>query len=285
MNPQSGLRKPKRFVKKTLQRYSPRGLFLYILPSALIPAVIISLGKGHVWNIIVNASAFTLFMLAAVCMRRGLRAELEYQQSRLASPPKLPLKLIAAIIMALATGWIAWQGAQQSLLVSIIYAAGTLLGMYFSYGFDPRRSNSISSAQGYSGDEILAMLQESSQKIRNIELANDKISNSELNQRIEKICDIADNILAQIQSDPRDIRRARKFLNVYLDGAKQVTEGYAQTHLQNQSGELEQNFRNVLETIELVFSEQQQKLLEDDIFDLDVKIEVLNNQLKREGIL
>jgi hypothetical protein len=48
---------------------------------------------------------------------------------------------------------------------------------------------------------------------------------------------------------------------------------------------LEQNFRNVLETIESTFQEQHQKLLEEDLFDLDVKIEVLNTQLKREGIL
>ena len=42
---------------------------------------------------------------------------------------------------------------------------------------------------------------------------------------------------------------------------------------------------DVLETIESVFQEQHQKLLEEDVFDLDVKIEVLNTQLKREGIL
>lgn len=281
----TGLRKPKRFVKKTLQSYSPRGLLLYVLPSALIPAVVIALGKGHVWNIIVNASAFTLFIIAAICMRRGLRAELEYEQNRMAKPPKLPLKLIAALLLAIATGWIAWQGAKQTLAVALLYSGGAFLGMYFSYGFDPKRNRTINSAQGYSGDEILTMLQESSQKIRTIELSNDKISNPELNQRIDHICEIADDILAQIESDPRDIRRARKFLNVYLDGAKQVTEGYAQTHRHDQSGELEQNFRNVLETIEAVFTEQQQKLLEDDVFDLDVKIEVLNNQLKREGIL
>nr|WP_305910298.1 5-bromo-4-chloroindolyl phosphate hydrolysis family protein [Methylomarinum sp. Ch1-1]MDP4522635.1 5-bromo-4-chloroindolyl phosphate hydrolysis family protein [Methylomarinum sp. Ch1-1] len=127
-------------------------------------------------------------------------------------------------------------------------------------------------------------LEESALIIRDIEQANDKIENPELNQRIERICEIANGILAEIEADPRDIRRARKFLNVYLDGARKVTEGYARTHRHSQSGELEQNFRNVLATIESVFQEQKQKLLEDDVFDLDVQIEVLNTQLKREGI-
>jgi len=40
----------------------------------------------------------------------------------------------------------------------------------------------------------------------------------------------------------------------------------------------------VLVTIEQVFGEQQQKLLENDVLDLDVQIEVLKTQLEREGV-
>ena len=48
---------------------------------------------------------------------------------------------------------------------------------------------------------------------------------------------------------------------------------------------LEDNFRRVLATIEEVFAEQRQKLLEADVTDLDVQIEVLTTQLKREGVV
>jgi 5-bromo-4-chloroindolyl phosphate hydrolysis protein len=285
MTPLTHFRKPKLFIANKLQRYSPRGLLLYFLPMALIPATIIALGKGNLLGIIVNASGFALYVFAAWCLRKGLQAETTYAQSPLAQVPKRPLKMLAAIITALATGLIAWLGARQTFPVALMFAGGAFLGMYLSYGFDLRQKKKIADAQGYSGDEILRMLEESSQIIRKIEQANNKIRNTELNQRIENICAIADRILAEIESDPRDIRRARKFLNVYLDGARQVTEGYAKTHQQTQAGQLEQNFRNVLETIESVFQEQHQKLLEEDVFDLDVKIEVLTTQLKREGIL
>jgi 5-bromo-4-chloroindolyl phosphate hydrolysis protein len=277
-------RKPKRFVADTLQRYSPRGLLLYFLPLALIPATFIALGKGHLLGVLVNAIGFALYMLAAWCVRKGLQAEHIYNKSRIARPPQ-PLKMTAAIIAALTTGMVAWLGAGRPLPVALLFAAGAFLGMYLSYGFDPRKEKNIVAAHGYSRDEILQTLEDSSRIIRGIEQANDRIRNAELNQRIERICEIADSILAEIEADPRDIRRARKFLNVYLEGARQVTEGYARTHPQTQSGELEQNFRNVLETIESVFQEQHQKLLEEDVFDLDVKIEVLATQLKREGIL
>ena len=278
-------KKSKQFITNTLQRYSPRGLLLYFLPASLIPATIIALGKGNLLGIIVNASGFALYFFAAWCLRNGLQAEAALAQSPLTPVPKWPLKMLAAIITALATGLVAWLGARHTFLVALMFAGGAFLGMYLSYGFDRRQEKKIADTRDYSGNEILRMLEESSKIIRSIEQANDKIRNTELNQRIENICTIADRILAEIESDPRDIRRARKFLNVYLDGARQVTEGYANTHQQNQSGQLEQNFRNVLETIESVFQEQHQKLLEQDVFDLDVKIEVLTTQLKREGIL
>ncbi len=278
-------KKPKRFIGKKLQDYSPRGLLLYFLPWALIPATIMALGSGNLLGIIVNASGFALYMAAAWCLRKGLQAEAAFSKAPIARAPRWPLKSLAAVITALATGMIAWLGARHALPVALMFAGGAFLGMYLSYGFDRHQEKKLADAQGYSGDEILRMLTESSQIIRSIEQANDKIRNTELNQRIENICAIADRILAEIEADPRDIRRARKFLNVYLDGARQVTEGYAKTHQQTQSGQLEENFRNVLETIESVFQEQHQKLLEEDVFDLDVKIEVLTTQLKREGIL
>ena len=51
------------------------------------------------------------------------------------------------------------------------------------------------------------------------------------------------------------------------------------------SNELEQNFRNLLDSIETVFKEQKDKLLEEDLFDLDVQMEVLATQLKHEGVI
>jgi len=277
--------KLKQSVLDALQPYSPRGLLLYFLPIALLPATFIALGKGHVLDVLVNATGFALYMLAAWCLRKGLRAEYAYDRNRLAGRPPKPLKMIAAAIATLATGMIAWLGAGHSLPVALLFAGGAFLGMYFSYGFDPRDEKKIIAAHGYSGDEIRQALENSSRIIRDIQRANDRIRNTELNKRLERICEVADTILADIAADPRDFRRARKFLNVYLDGVLQVTQGYAKTHQQTHSGELEQNFRNVLDTVETVFQEQRQKLLEEDVFDLDVKIEVLTTQLKREGIL
>ncbi|GAB4278959.1 MAG: hypothetical protein Kow0065_24820 [Methylomicrobium sp.] len=268
-----------------MQKYSPRGLLLYFLPIALLPATVIALAKGHLLAIFVNAGGFALYLFAAWCLRKGLKAEMLYWQNKHAPLPKYPLKRFAAVLTAVTTGLIAWLGARQSLPVSLVYGGGAFLGMWLGYGFDLKADRQATGAHGYSADEIRQALAESYAAVRRIEQAGAQIRNSEFNERIERICEIADGILAEIEADPRDMRQARKFLNIYLDGAMQVTEGYAKTHRLVHSDQLEQNFRNALESIETAFLEQRQKLLEDDVFDLDVKIEVLTAQLKREGIL
>lgn len=281
------LRKPKRFIKKKGQQFSVKGMLLYILPLAAIPATIISLIKGDLIGIVVNSGCYVLYLYAARLLRLGLAAEAKYREKRIGIAPKTPLKLYAAVIVALSTGLIAWLGAGQTLLIGVVFGLGAFLGMYLSYGFDPRMEKTVTNrgSHGYSAEEISQTIDEAERIINDIELANDKIGNTEFNNRLDRICEIARHILIELEEDPGDIRRARKFLKVYLEGARKVTEGYAKTHSLADSSELEQNFRNVLAKIETVFIEQKDKLIENEIFDLDVQIEVLNTQLKEEGIL
>ena len=128
-------------------------------------------------------------------------------------------------------------------------------------------------------------LAEAEQRILSIERSARAIGNPELRERLGRIGAQGREILGQIERRPRDLRRARKFLTVYLEGAQQVTQGMPRPTELADSRELEQNFRTVLVTIEEVFAEQQKRLLETDVMDLDVQIEVLTKQLKREGIL
>ena len=90
MTPLSDYKKPKRFIANKLQRYSPRGLLLYFLPMALIPATIIALGKGNLLGIIVNASGFALYVFAAWCLRKGLQAETTLRKAQSHALPNCP---------------------------------------------------------------------------------------------------------------------------------------------------------------------------------------------------
>jgi 5-bromo-4-chloroindolyl phosphate hydrolysis protein len=264
---------------------SPKGVLMFLLPLPVLFAAIAALSGGNLSGLLGNAAGYGLFLAGALLLRRGLLSEAEYARRRVARAP-WPLKTLGSGIIALATGVTAWLGAGQNPLIAVAFGLAALLGCYLTYGFDPRAAKRFTDRDGVdTTDRVLEALTQAEQGIAAIEQATRDIRNAELNNRLRRIAALARQILKLLEEDPRDLRRARKFLNVYLDGAKQVTEGYAKTHGRVSAPELEDNFRRVLATIEEVFQEQQQKLLETDVTDLDVRIEVLTTQLKREGVI
>lgn len=287
MNSTEQLSRPRPYQKKTPSglSHSSRGLLLYLLPLPLIPASILAFIYGDLLRITVNVSACIMFFLAASLLRKGISAEAEYQAKKITRAPKWPLKTFAAIITAITTGAVAYLSADNSFMVAIAFGLGALAGMYLLYGFDPREEKMLAGSHGYTADEISATIDEAEAQIAGIEQANKQIHNRDFNQRIRLICHQAREIVSMLEDDPGDIRRARKFLNIYLDGALKVTTGYADMQKKHQSVQLSKNFENVLLTIESVFIAQKQKLLEDDVLDLDVQIEVLTAQLKHEGVI
>lgn len=283
----------KRRIRIMAERYrqtpgrfpSPKGILMFLLPLPVLIAAVVSLAHGSLDGLLGNAVGYGLFLAGALLLRRGLLTEAEYGRRRVARAP-WPLKTLGGGVIALATGVTAWFGAGQHPAIAVAFGLAALLGCYLSYGFDPRVAKRFTDRDGVDvTDRVLEALTQAEASIAAIEQSTRNIRNAELNSRLRRIVAQARQILTMLEEDPRDLRRARKFLNVYLDGAKQVTEGYAKTHARVAAPELEDNFRRVLATIEDVFQEQQQKLLETDVTDLDVQIEVLTTQLKREGVI
>ncbi len=264
---------------------SPKGVLMFLLPLPVLFAAIASLASGNLSELLGNAAGYGLFLAGALMLRRGLLTEAEYDRRRVAKAP-YPLKTLGGGLIALATGITAGLGAGHHPAIAGAFGLAALLGCYLTYGFDPRVAKRFTDRDGVdTTDRVLEALVQAENSIAAIEQTTREIRNAELNGRLRRIVAQARKILTLLEEDPRDLRRARKFLNVYLDGARQVTEGYAKTHARVATPELEDNFRRVLITIEEVFEEQQQKLLESDLTDLDVQIEVLTTQLKREGVI
>ncbi len=279
--------------EKTLSRvkYGLKGFLLFVLPIPLLIAAIISLVRGEILHTLVSAAAFAGFMVTAMIAREGFKREGQYQRKRFAKAPKIPFKSIAALFLGVTTGLTALLATKggfsiNHILESAFWGVAALLGFYFSYGLDPRKNKTGGISLNVSADEVFEALEAAEMKILAIEDAGKKINNLELNQHLKSIVKKARNILETIKNNPNDLDRARKFLKVYLEGTQRVTESYAKTHSKNATTDvLNANFKRVLDTIEKTFDEQDEKLKENDRFDLDVKIEVLETQLKREGVV
>lgn len=265
--------------------FSTGAWLLFLLPMPLIPAAIISLIKGDVAHLTISLGAYAAYLYAALLTRQGLKSEVNYMQRNFARPPSFLGKRSAGIICTVTTGLLAYFGADQNLIISVVYSLLCGLGYHLAYGFGARQTLPRIKHHPSDNPEIAKMLELAEAKILAIEHATHKLSSAELIQRLERITTKAREILQTIADNPRELRRARKFMYVYLDGAQKVSQGYAKTHRHIRSDELEENFRRVLITIEDVFVEQHTKLLENNALDLDVQIEVLKTQLENEGVI
>jgi len=256
---------------------------LWILPLPLIPATLFSLAAAELTLFIANAAAYSLYVVGAMLAQHGFKQQVKLQQE-LHSSASLPFKTLAALTVSLATVITAWFGAGHPIPVALAFGAGTFVAFVMLYGLDPRRKVSLAESYSGSNKRVSEALQLAEQKIIDIQLASQRITQTELNQRLNRIISLAREILAELARDPRDLRLARKFLNTYLDGAQRVVSGYAETHANGRSRTLEANFRRILVTIEDVFSQQLQRLLDNELQDLDIQMEVLETQLKNEGL-
>ena len=276
---------PKRF-KKIPGELDATGALLFVLPAPLLLAFFFNLWRGHFGGLLLTALVLTLFMFGAWLVRNGLKAHKDYDKKIIALAPKYPNKTSGAVVYSTATLLLAWLGVGHNPLIAACFALMTWLGCFWAYGLDPRKEKSISdNIHGYTTAEVIEALEEGELLVVGIENANNSIIDPDMSDRLNRISTLARKILAGIASDPRDLRRARKFLKTYLDGANKVTQAYVQTHADGGVSAISEKFTNVLDTIETVFKEQQAVLGENDLFDLDVKIEVLKIQLEREGVV
>jgi len=268
------------------KRFLWRGWLLYLLPLPLLPATLIALFRDSTGTALALATGFALCMGAATLIRKGIRLEQEGKLRRFKRRAStIPYRMIGSGMLSIAVFIISYWGVNANgLIESVLFALATLLGCYLYYDFDPARKDPEIAAVGITTEELVELLDEAEERIAAIERSGKELKNVEFKDRLRRIVREARAILDTIEEDPTDARSARKFLKVYLDGAKQVTEGYAKTHRNDTNPVLEDNFRRVLTTIESVIAEQQEKLRQNNVSDLDVNIEVLQMQLEKEGV-
>ncbi|MGI9316202.1 MAG: 5-bromo-4-chloroindolyl phosphate hydrolysis family protein [bacterium] len=261
-------------------------VLLYILPIPLLFVVVSALLKGSFLRLIFAAIALGLVWIAAWFLQQGAKFEWEARRRKWARATRVPWRFSAAVFAGAAAIIIGSFIIGHNLFIGLVAGLAAFAGVILTYGLDPQYDKKQDVSRfGVTTEEIVEALEEAEDTLGQIELSAKKIANRELKVRLGRIVDKTRGVLSLIEEDPKDLRRARKFLKVYLTGANNVTRQYARTHQQQDNEVLEQNFRNVLESIENVIEEQHGKLLENDVLDLDVKIEVLEAQLKHEGII
>ena len=259
--------------------YFKKGFFLYIFLAPLFIAIIISLIMLEVRYFIENILAFGLFFATAKANSIGLAQELEYYTKTLTKAPKTPYKLISGVLLGISTFFSASIAGSQNLFISIFLGVIASIGYFLYYGFDPR-ADKLTNIGDISAEFVLETLATARGKLKSIEDDMAHIKDTKLNSKLRVAIDRAYEILKNIEEDPKDVRVARKFIIVYIDGIKKVTESYIELDEQDITEETKEKLYNLLSDVEDRFEKEIIRLKRNNQFDLDVNIDVLQEQIK-----
>ena len=265
------------------------GLSLFILPLPLLLKAVLSLWTGDAGDFVASGGSWLAFLLAAILCRRGLQAELIESERPFGSPRGSRLKRAGGVLVALATMATALFAVGHGAPIALAYGLIAGLGYFLLYGDLGGRAAAAGAVRREPGAgddaEVAGLLRDAYRRLDAIGSSSRRITSPEFRRRLDNIVVSAEKVVKLVADDPRDLRRARKFLTVYLDGAQRITEDYARTHGAAASPDLEHNFRTLLVDMENTCDEQYQKLLAHDVSDLEVQIEVLSARLRREGVV
>lgn len=257
---------------------------LFMLSGPLCVAALVDLATGRPEQFLFSGGALGCLWAAGAASFYGLIAEARYFLGECSDPPGVPLKGLSLAVTVLGTALAALSGEHSPLSATLLatLAGGGHLAFF---GRDPRpRRIELPQVDGVDLAAVTLQIKRAYGRLQGIETAAASIAVPEFGERLRRITAIGHRILAEIERDPRDAARARRFLHVYLDSAERVTSEYARTHRQLRERPLEGDFRQLLIDMENTFEAQHRLLLEHDALALEVEIEVLNERLRREGL-
>jgi 5-bromo-4-chloroindolyl phosphate hydrolysis protein len=155
---------------------------------------------------------------------------------------------------------------------------------------DKKEKNDIkvSPDAGISPRDAQRVIDECTDKVREIRAMTIRIKDNAVAEEVRGIARAAMNIVDNFRKDPKDIKRARQFVNYYLDATVKIVSRYVElSNPQTITPEVEKSLKKVEEILQSVrqsFEKQYQLLLEDDLLDLDTEVEVLKKTMKMEGM-
>jgi len=111
-----------------------------------------------------------------------------------------------------------------------------------------------------------------------------RVGDRTLGARVERFQNPARTLFRTVEDDPRDLTAARKYLSVYLLGARDATVKFADVYARTNDPQARVDYEALLDDLEQNFAARTRKMLLDDRTDLTVEIDVLRDRLQREGV-
>jgi len=220
---------------------------------------------------------------AAWMLREGLRAESAYDARRVARRPALPRKLAAALLTGVGGALAAWK-AEPGLLISVVYGSAALGLHIAAFGIDPMKDKGVEGIDDFQQSRVARVVDDAEDYLTAMRDAALRAQDRQIESRVEQFQSVARDLFRTVEEDPRDLTAARKYLTVYLQGARDATVKFADIYGRSGDAQARTDYLSLLDDLEKNFAARNRKMLLEDRSDLTIEIDVLRDRLQREGV-
>jgi hypothetical protein len=256
----------------------PRWLML-----AGMPFLFTAFGEAPL-GLAIDLAAFGCLGLSAFLTREGLKAEMAYQARKIARRPALPRKIIGAVITGLGLGLGAYDPAHGLAGPLILGLVGAVLH-HLTFGPDPLSDKGMEGIDAFQQDRVARVVDTAEQYLTGMRAAILRARDDRMAARVDLFIASARELIRAVENDPRDLTAARKYLVVYLMGARDATVAFADLFGATRDAKAQSDYVALLTDLETNFTARTRSLIEGGRADLDLEIDVLRDRLAREGVV
>jgi len=224
-----------------------------------------------------------VLLLGAWLTRDGVRAEDAFNERKVARRPAIPRKIFGAIATGIGVGLLIF-GGQWNLIAAFVVASlatGLHLG---AFGLDPLADKGLEGVDRHQTDRIARKIEEAEAVLDQMADAIKRARDRQLEARVETFRATARQMFRQVEEDPRDLTQARRYLGVYLQGARDATVQFADLYARGRDARVRADYLAFLDDLDTNFAKRTTVMLADDRTNFDVETEVLRERLNRENL-
>ena len=222
-------------------------------------------------------------LLGAWRLRGGLTAEAAFNARKVARRPAFPRKIAAAVFTGLGAS-IAAYATEPGLIAPVIFGVAAAALHVGAFGIDPMRNKGMEGIDTFQQDRVARAVDEAERHLNAMKDAVKRSGERRIIARVEQFEATARDLFRTVEEDPRDLTGAKKYLGVYLMGARDATVKFADVYARTQDPQARTDYEALLDDLEQNFAARTRKMLLDDRSDLTVEIDVLRDRLQREGV-
>ncbi|GAB4264338.1 MAG: 5-bromo-4-chloroindolyl phosphate hydrolysis family protein [Pararhodobacter sp.] len=230
-----------------------------------------------------HLGVFALLILSAWLTREGVIAQDAYDQRKIARRPAIPRKIFASVILGGGLA-LAGVGSDGGLTYSAIFAVLGAALHFLSFGPDPLRDKGMEGIDEFQTDRVARAVESAEAHLSAMSDAILRARDRTVEKRLEEFQAHVRELLRAVEDDPANLSAARRYMGVYLQGARDATVKFADLYERQRDTQARDDYVALLDDLEENFMLRTETLRDSDRQELDIEIDVLRERLEREGL-